>query len=503
MLPGSKKIRIREYVTAAAILLLAAAGLLAHRAITKGKCETQRVVDEETENDAHSGSVGYYNVTYAKYPEIANLTELLKIREEIITLSDSGLGAEEQAVQRIGLLKEYKACRERVKSELERIRPDSAGEEYSATLDSFTKKVTERILTDNDTKNIVYSPANFYMALCMLAETVGSESRDELLSLIGVGNTEDIRKLANSIWRALYNDSDNEKCLLANSLWINERFPFNEAAAGDLASWYYTDVYTASMGEEATDAALKEWINLRTGRLLQNTAEQFQTSAETAFLLVSAIEYSDNWKNGFIKANGDKGVFITASGNSVETEFMRSVQTGSYYREENLYTLAALPMTSGASMIILLPDDDMTLQELIRQGMITEGLLRWGDAELFSTAAIHWNVPKFNVESDLSMIDTLKDLGVRRVFEPFADFSPLTGLENDADLFVSRIHHSGRVSIDEDGCAAVGFSMIEITDTGYPTETDGILEMDLNRPFAFMITGVDGLPLFIGVVNEV
>ena len=27
------------------------------------------------------------------------------------------------------------------------------------------------------------------------------------------------------------------------------------------------------------------------------------------------------------------------------------------------------------------------------------------------------------------------------------------------------------------------------------------IEMNLNRPFAFMITGVDGLPLFIGVVN--
>ena len=27
------------------------------------------------------------------------------------------------------------------------------------------------------------------------------------------------------------------------------------------------------------------------------------------------------------------------------------------------------------------------------------------------------------------------------------------------------------------------------------------IEMDLNRPFAFLITGVDGLPLFIGTVN--
>ena len=28
-----------------------------------------------------------------------------------------------------------------------------------------------------------------------------------------------------------------------------------------------------------------------------------------------------------------------------------------------------------------------------------------------------------------------------------------------------------------------------------------VVEMNLNRPFGFLITGVDGLPLFTGVVN--
>ena len=28
-----------------------------------------------------------------------------------------------------------------------------------------------------------------------------------------------------------------------------------------------------------------------------------------------------------------------------------------------------------------------------------------------------------------------------------------------------------------------------------------VIEMDMDRPFAFLITGVDGLPLFVGTVN--
>ncbi|MBQ1892789.1 MAG: hypothetical protein II155_01640 [Clostridia bacterium] len=50
--------------------------------------------------------------------------------------------------------------------------------------------------------------------------------------------------------------------------------------------------------------------------------------------------------------------------------------------------------------------------------------------------------------------------------------------------------------IDEEGIAAAAFTRIEM---GY----NGGMEMTLDRPFVFIVTGVSGAPLFIGAVNDI
>ena len=55
--------------------------------------------------------------------------------------------------------------------------------------------------------------------------------------------------------------------------------------------------------------------------------------------------------------------------------------------------------------------------------------------------------------------------------------------------------------IDEEGCEAAAFTVISI-DTRAMMPED-IIEIKIDRPFVFAITGADGLPMFIGVVNVI
>ena len=63
------------------------------------------------------------------------------------------------------------------------------------------------------------------------------------------------------------------------------------------------------------------------------------------------------------------------------------------------------------------------------------------------------------------------------------------------------MQHAARVKIDEEGCEAAAFTAIMANATSAMPEDLPVVEMDLNRPFAFAITGADGLPLFVGAVN--
>ena len=93
----------------------------------------------------------------------------------------------------------------------------------------------------------------------------------------------------------------------------------------------------------------------------------------------------------------------------------------------------------------------------------------------------------------------LKELGVRDVFDPVrADFSPLADNEYGA-IWVDRVQHAARVSIDEEGCTAAAFTvMMANTGTMAPEEE---IDFVLDRPFVFMITSGSGV-LFAGAVND-
>lgn len=67
---------------------------------------------------------------------------------------------------------------------------------------------------------------------------------------------------------------------------------------------------------------------------------------------------------------------------------------------------------------------------------------------------------------------------------------------------MTQVQHAARVKVDEKGCEAAAFTAITADAASAMPEELPVVEMNLNRPFAFMITGVDGLPLFLGTVNN-
>ena len=152
-------------------------------------------------------------------------------------------------------------------------------------------------------------------------------------------------------------------------------------------------------------------------------------------------------------------------------------------------------------MIFLLPDEGTALTPLLRgEAALTDLFIGVYQNDKAQTAKLVWSVPKFDVSSDLELTDALRSLGVTDVFDDTqADFSPLADF--DEPVSVTQVQHAARVKLDEEGCEAAAFTAIIADATAAMPEELPVVEMNLNRPFAFVITGVDGLPLFAGAVN--
>ena len=384
------------------------------------------------------------------------------------------------------------------------LRGEGVDKTMTPALLGYSTKTVSKLLGGEEAANVVYSPANLYLALSMLTETVDGETRAQLLDLLGAEDEETVRTTANAIWRSLYTDSANSKTLLANSLWLSEGQAYKTETVERLANDYYASVFSAPMGTGDTNKAVQAWLNTNTGGLLADAAKNIETKPQTVMLLLSALYFKDRWSDEFYDGATSEDTFTAADGTAQRADFMHKTEDRASYVRGEGYTVAQLSFRGGERMIFLLPDEGTSLKSFLADGSAVGGLLGYDMGVSLPSGKLIWSVPKFDVSSDLELTDALRALGVSDVFDfDRADFSPLVDFDRfDKAVAVTQVQHAARVKIDEKGCEAAAFTAITAETTAAMPEELPVVEMNLNRPFAFMITGVDGLPLFLGTVNS-
>ena len=111
---------------------------------------------------------------------------------------------------------------------------------------------------------------------------------------------------------------------------------------------------------------------------------------------------------------------------------------------------------------------------------------------------VNLSVPKFDVSSTMDLSEGLKNMGATNVFnENITEFTKLTG---DSPIYLTGANQSVRVQIDEEGVKAAAY--IEIPGAGSAAPPDEIIDFVLDRPFVFVIESNHGLPVFVGIVNQ-
>ncbi len=350
------------------------------------------------------------------------------------------------------------------------------------------------------------SPANVYMALSMLAETTAGDSQGQILSLLGAKSMEAQRALTKRLWNALYNDDGTYSCLLANSLWLRDDTQYEYGALKTLAEDYYASSFVGKMGSEDLDSLLHDWMNSQTGGLLEDQIDGISLEPATALALVSTAYFGDRWNVEFSPEYTDKMTFHGLSGD-YERDFMHKTYEGTCYWADK-FAGVELSFESGGSMRFLLPDEGVTMEEVLRDPMALAFLTESSLWETFADNARHMRItlslPKFDVTSDLKLIETLKGLGVTDVFDPArANFSPiLLGSRLDGEpVYVSQALHGARVKVDEEGCEAAAYTLMAMAGGAAPSEDAEFIDIDFDRPFLYSLMS-GGVPLFAGAVRE-
>ena len=372
---------------------------------------------------------------------------------------------------------------------------------FADGIQPFIISSAQQFLSGDDLENHIYCPLNVYMALSMLAEVTDGDSREQILDLLGHDDILTLRSQANAIWNASYNDDGLYTSILSSSLWLREDIPYNTETMQILADNYYASSYRGAMGSPEFDEALQQWLNEHTnGRLTDSAGDQgFDENAIMA--LATAITYRTKWAAAFSESDTAPATFHSTTGD-ITCDFMNQTTSRPLYLGENFSAVKQYE-TNGSSMVFILPDEDLTAADLLTDPETMSFMLSDLSGSTWENTMqgqVNFSIPKFDVSSNFSLIDGLQKLGIQDVFSDVdSDFSPMT--EYAEGVCVSQINHSARVTIDEKGYEAAAFTTMT-TDTSSAEAESQPIDFILDRPFLFVTLNPDGLPMFIGIVNQ-
>jgi len=371
----------------------------------------------------------------------------------------------------------------------------SQGLGYEHVLDDFFARTAPLLLSSEQGENRVYSPANIYMTLSMLAELTDGASRGQLLELLGTGDMETLRQQARAVWNSNYCSDGRTTSVLANSVWLDDGFDVNEEVLDVLANQYYASSFQGNLQAPEMTERLRGWLNEQTGGLLKEESQQIRFRELTAMALASTMYYQAHWFQGFEKHATYQDVFHSSQGD-VTCEYMVQREPNTLYWGDG-FCAVAQPLTGSGDMWLILPEEGLAVDSLLTSSQVMTMVAGQCPQENKKRIQVELHLPKYDVSSSLELTESLQTLGISDVFDPrHADFSAMTDRE---DLFASEISHAARVMVDEDGCTAAAFTVIMIEQETMWMGDE--VQLKLDRPFLFVITGPTGMPLFAGVVN--
>lgn len=367
--------------------------------------------------------------------------------------------------------------------------------EYS----NFYKTSAREILGSADGENMVYSPLALYEALSMLAEITDGSTRDEVLEVLNSPDIETQRDRAQTLFVSNYSEATGSMVLPAASLWINVDYPYNKEAVDSLAFNYFADSYLFDGYDESSTARIQNWINEKTRGLLKEAVEGVELTPDSILNICTTLYFNGRWSDWFYKDYTEEMTFHSPSGD-ITTDFMYKQESGSLFLGSNFTAVINSFENDGGLMYFILPNEGETVDDVLSSDEYLDFVFIRNPRQDFDyyDAIVHQRIPKFDISSDVSLNQALKNLGIEKVFTGNGDFSNL--ISEKYPVSVDKVQHAARIKIDEEGCEAAAYVDLGLVGEAPPPPEEVYFTAD--RPFIIVIKTDTNQPLFMGVVNN-
>jgi serine protease inhibitor len=351
--------------------------------------------------------------------------------------------------------------------------------------------------------NLFYSPFSISEALAIAYAGARAETESQMRKTLHFDlDQSKLHPAFNALGLALASrgmgasgaDGQGFRLNIANALWGQLGHAFSTPFLDTIGENYGDGVHMADFVADADGSRklINDWVAARTEDRIKNLLPQGSISQDTRLVITNAIYFNAAWQIPFDAMDTKAAPFTRPDGTQAD------VQTMSGYREVPYgsgpdYAAVELPYDGNElSMMLILPPQG-TLDAF--EASLTPDKLTT-IASGMSEHGVTITLPRFKIESTLSLGDQLAKLGMPIALSDMADFS---GMDGKTDLLLSGVVHKAFVDVGETGTEAAAATGAVVGTTSVPP----LAEIHLDHSYLFLIRdNATRTILFLGRVED-
>ena len=344
----------------------------------------------------------------------------------------------------------------------------------------------------NTNSNYILSPYSLEVALNMLRDGANGTSQEEIANVLSSREMKDLRV--------------KDKIGIANAAFIKKDYKdlVKRSYYNTLNNQYHAEIIYDDFKDPTI---INDWVKKNTNDMIEKIIDQMDP--DFAMGLINAVAIDVKWESPFECINTTGDIFTMADGEKIQTEMMHKTfkYSGSYFNNEEVEGIIIPYETFDNSdvaleFVAMLPKGN--LSSFISG--ITQDKLNNIDINA-SKADEKYNIrvalPRFSYEYSVNnLIDILRKMGIKEVFEKNADLSNI--FDNSPNKFyVNQAIHKAKIELNEKGTKAAALTFFAIAGNALVMEPPKVQEINFDRPFAYLIRDAKSKEImFFGSVYE-
>ncbi len=341
--------------------------------------------------------------------------------------------------------------------------------------------------------NIFVSPFSISSALAMTAGGAEGNTLKQMAKALRCPGTS-----ADPIGHALFGElmlqlAGPEKRLrpfhlhVANGLFAQTGYPWKKEFQQLASGKYFAEIRDVNFAKESEAArkAINDWTETQTMKKIKDLFAEGTIDALTRLVLVNAIYFKSQWDKSFPKAATKDLPFLLADGTKAAVPTMNAKVQAKLAETDEVQFLELPYSSSQTSMAIVLPRKADGLAD-VEKGF---DAAKWAAlaAAMKPATEVEVFLPKFKVETQYGLNDTLKAMGMTDAFDfDKANFDGMVSTKPEGPLAITKVVHKAYCEVDEAGTEAAAATGVAVGVRSAPAPTQRKV-FRADHPFLFAI----------------